>query len=84
MATPFSPERLRDLLLEELRPKFPGIDIGSIAVSTLDGTVQWLVEIKSPVRFSRVFHPEPIGAIARARIFAAEIEQGIHDRLERT
>lgn len=78
---PLTPELLRSLLLEELSPKFPGIEIGTVAVSTSDGSAQWLVEVKAPVRFFRVFRPDPIGQIARARIFACEVEQGIADRL---
>jgi hypothetical protein len=79
---PFTPDRLREVLLEELLPKFPSIEIGTIAVSTPDGTPQWLVEIKAPVVFFRVFRPEPVGQIVRAKLFAVEIEQVISDRLE--
>ncbi len=78
---PLTPKTLRSLLLEELSPKFANVEIGTIAVSGADGTVQWLVEVKAPVRFFRVFRPDAIGQMARARIFASEIEQGIVDRL---
>jgi hypothetical protein len=76
-----TPELLRSLLLEELSPKFPNIEIGAITVSGADGSAPWLVEIKAPAAIVRVFRPDAIGQIARARIFASEIERVIADRL---
>ncbi len=79
-----TPETLRDLLIAELSAKFPSLEIGTIAVSTTDRSTQWLVEVHAPVRFFRVFRPDAIGQTARARLFAAEINRGITDRLDAT
>lgn len=78
---PLTPESLRALLVEEVSRRFPSVEIGSIAISTADGSAQWLVEVKAPAKFFRVFHPDAIGQRARARIFAAEIEHWITERL---